>query len=157
MTATIEMREEHLAIVRDILRQYLPAGARVLVFGSRVLGGARQFSDLDLAIEWDRPIGLDLTGQMAEAFSEFDLPFKVDIVDLSAIDPRFRARIAATGPDLVCDRWRAPASGRKGRPDPHAAPISRASAAAGRSSMPRLRRWCRRWMAVPVSHPVPAR
>lgn len=97
MTATIEITKEHAAIVRDILRRYLPAGSRVLAFGSRVTGGARPYSDLDLAIEGSGPLGLDLTSQIAEAFSESDLPYKVDVVDLSTVDPDFRPRIINAG------------------------------------------------------------
>jgi predicted nucleotidyltransferase len=95
MTATLDMRQEHAAIVRHILWQYLPAGARAFVFGSRAHGAARPYSDLDLALEWTRPLGLDLLGQIAEALSESDLPYRVDIVDLTTVDPAFRARIAA--------------------------------------------------------------
>ena len=95
MTAALDIRDEHAAIVRDILRRHLPPEVQVFVFGSRVHGGARPYSDLDLALEWIRPLGLDLIGQIAEAFSESDLPYKVDIVDLATVDPAFRARVAA--------------------------------------------------------------
>ena len=98
MTAVLAIGQEHAAIVREILRRHLPPGARAFVFGSRARGGARPYSDLDLAIELDRPLGLDRTGEIAEAFSDSDLPFKVDLVELSALEPGFRARIAA---DLV--------------------------------------------------------
>jgi uncharacterized protein len=94
MTATLDLREDHTAILRDVLRAYLPADARAYVFGSRARGGARRYSDLDLALEWDRPLGLDLIAQIAEALSDSDLPFKVDIVDLSVVAPAFRKRIA---------------------------------------------------------------
>jgi predicted nucleotidyltransferase len=95
MTTALDLCEGHAAIVRAVLCAHLPQGARAYVFGSRAHGGARQYSDLDLALEWDRPLGLDTIGQIAEALSESDLPFKVDIVDLSLVDPAFRARIAA--------------------------------------------------------------
>ena len=42
-----------------------------------------------------RPLGLDLLGRIAEALSESDLPYRVDIVDLTTADPAFRVRIAA--------------------------------------------------------------
>ncbi len=95
MTATLDLREDHAAILRNVLRSYLPADARAYVFGSRARGGARRYSDLDLALEWDRPLGMDVIGQIAEALSDSDLPFKVDIVDLSVVEPAFRRRIAA--------------------------------------------------------------
>jgi type I restriction enzyme S subunit len=95
MTPTLDLREDHAAILRGVLRAHLPPGARAYVFGSRVHGSARTYSDLDLALEWDRPLGLDIVGEIAEALSESDLPYKVDIVDLAIVDPAFRARIAA--------------------------------------------------------------
>ncbi len=93
MTAVLNIAEPHAAIVRDILRTYLPDGSRAFVFGSRAHGGARKYSDLDLALTWDHPLGLDLLGQMGEALSESDLPYKVDLVDLATVEPAFRERI----------------------------------------------------------------
>lgn len=95
MTAALDLREDHAAILLGVLRTHLPDGARAYVFGSRAHGGARRFSDLDLALEWDRPLGFDITGRIAEALSESDLPYKVDIIDLATVEPEFRARIAA--------------------------------------------------------------
>jgi type I restriction enzyme S subunit len=92
---TLDLREDHAAILRAVLGAHLPKGARAYVFGSRAHGGARQYSDLDLALEWDRPLGLDIIGQIAEALSESDLPYKVDVVDLATVEPGFRARVAA--------------------------------------------------------------
>jgi predicted nucleotidyltransferase len=94
MTLSLDMRDDHATILRSVLRTHLPKGARACVLESRALGGARQYSDLDLALEWDRPLGLDLLGRIAEALSESDLPYKVDILDLLTTDPAFGARIA---------------------------------------------------------------
>lgn len=68
------------------------------MFGSRATATARRYSDLDLALEWEKPLSLDLLGNIAEALSESDLPYKVDLVDLRSIDPAFRAIIE---PDLI--------------------------------------------------------
>ena len=104
MTGGLDLRDEDAAVLRDVLRTYMPAAARAFVFGSRALGGARRYSDLDLALEWDRPLGLDLIGLIAEALSESDLPFKVDIVDLLTVEPAFRRRISADCIALPVDR-----------------------------------------------------
>jgi predicted nucleotidyltransferase len=101
MAATLDMHEEHAAILRGVLRVHLPAGARAFVFGSRAHGGVRRYSDLDLALEWKRPLGLDLIAAIAEALSESDLPYKVD---LSTVDPSFRSRIVADCIALPVDR-----------------------------------------------------
>jgi predicted nucleotidyltransferase len=95
MMLRLDIREDHARILRDILRVHLPEGARAYVFGSRAHGVARRYSDLDLALEWDRPLGLSLLGAIAEALSESDIPYKVDIIDLATVDPAFRARVAA--------------------------------------------------------------
>ncbi len=97
----LDLQDDHAAIVRRILREHLPAGAKAYVFGSRAHGGARRYSDLDLALEWERPLGLASIGAIAEALSESDLPYKVDIVDLATVEPGFRARIAADAINLV--------------------------------------------------------
>jgi len=89
----LDIAPEHLKIVREILRRHLP-DHDVRVFGSRVTGRARAFSDLDLAIMGEIPLPLGLTAALAEAFSESDLPFKVDLVDWAAIGPQFRQIIA---------------------------------------------------------------
>ncbi|HEX4172721.1 MAG TPA: nucleotidyltransferase domain-containing protein [Acetobacteraceae bacterium] len=94
MTPVLDMCEEHIRILCDVLRKLLPKDARAYVFGSRVCGGARRYSDLDLALEWIGPLGLDVLGEIAEALSESDIPYKVDIVDLATAAPAFRARIA---------------------------------------------------------------
>jgi uncharacterized protein len=94
MMPVLDMCEEHIRILSNVLRGLLPKDARAYVFGSRVSGGARRYSDLDLALEWIRPLGLDVLGEVAEALSESDLPYKVDMVDLATVTPAFRARIA---------------------------------------------------------------
>ncbi len=93
MTNAIELSQPELAIVRDALRAHLPFGTRVWVFGSRAVGAARRYSDLDLALEGESPIDADVMGNLAEALSASDLPYKVDVIDLRSVDPAFRAMI----------------------------------------------------------------
>jgi predicted nucleotidyltransferase len=91
----LDIAEEHIRIVRDILNAHLPESARVWVFGSRATGRARPYSDLDLAIDAGRRLTLDERAILAEAFSESDLPYRVDIVDWHATDEYFRYLIEA--------------------------------------------------------------
>ena len=81
----------------SILQAHLP-GRKVWAFGSRATGQrVKRFSDLDLAIEGQQLTLLE-SAVLAEAFDESRLPFKVDVVQLAALTPEFRARIA---PSLV--------------------------------------------------------
>lgn len=89
MTAGLDLRPEHLAIVHAILRRHVPHCA-VWAFGSRVKGTARPYSDLDLAVITERPLGLAISGALAEDFSASDLPFRVDLVDWANTTESFR-------------------------------------------------------------------
>ena len=98
MTKTIDLSESEATIVRDILRAHLPPGTRAWVFGSRASASARRYSDLDLALEAEKPLSPDVLSDVREALSESDLPYKVDMIDLRSIDAAFRAIIE---PDMV--------------------------------------------------------
>ncbi len=86
MTTAIDITQEHLKLVQDILAKHLLPTAKVWVFGSRVTGRAKKFSDLDLAIE---------TRELAWDFEDSDLPYKVDLVDWVSLDDAFKKIIAA--------------------------------------------------------------
>lgn len=85
----IDLSETDWLIIRNILHAYVP-DCNVWAFGSRATGRAKQYSDLDLAISGNKPLGLDLAAQLAEAFAESDLPYKVDIVDWTTASESFR-------------------------------------------------------------------
>ncbi len=95
MTATLNLSADERRLVLKILAANLPPASKVWVFGSRAGGRARRYSDLDLAIDAGRPLTLDETAGLAEAFSDSDLPYRVDIVDWRTIDGGFRKLIAS--------------------------------------------------------------
>jgi len=94
MMSRVSLLPKHRRLVRDILAEHLPPEAAVWVFGSRATGRAWRYSDLDLAVDAGRRLTLDETAMLAEAFSESDLPYRVDIVDWRSLAPAFRKRIA---------------------------------------------------------------
>lgn len=89
----IDIRLDLWAIVRDILCKHVP-DYEVWAFGSRVKGTAKPYSDLDLAIISDRRLSLDITAGLSEAFSESDLPWRVDVLDWAATSEAFQKIIA---------------------------------------------------------------
>ena len=91
----IDLSADHRRLVLDILRANLPGSAKAWVFGSRATGRARRYSDLDLAIDAGRRLTLDETARLSEAFSDSDLPYRVDLVDWHDINDRWRQAIAA--------------------------------------------------------------
>jgi predicted nucleotidyltransferase len=92
--AELELNAPYLAIVSAILLEYLPT-VEVRAFGSRVTGKAKPFSDLDLIAICANGVPERVSALVADAFAESDLPFKVDLVDASAVDPHFAERALA--------------------------------------------------------------
>lgn len=85
---------DQLEIVQNILAKHIPS-VRVVAFGSRVHGkNLKPFSDLDLCLMTKKPIDIHLLGTLKHDFSESDLPIKVDVVDWSAVDPKFQEIIS---------------------------------------------------------------
>ena len=81
-------------IVHAILQQHV-ADYAVWAFGSRVGGPWKDFSDLDIVVISETPLPLALKAAMNEAFSESELPWKVDVVDWATTDAAFQQRILA--------------------------------------------------------------
>jgi predicted nucleotidyltransferase len=88
----LDLVPEQLAEVRRILQLHVP-GRRVRAFGSRVLGTARPFSDLDLAVMGETPLDFRQLSALKDAFAESNLPFRVDVVDWAATSESFRGII----------------------------------------------------------------
>ena len=88
----IHLTPDQRDIVLEILARTLP-GREVWVFGSRVDGRPKRFSDLDLAVTGDVSLTLRQLSSTSVAFDESDLPFRVDVVDLACVDPTFRRQI----------------------------------------------------------------
>lgn len=76
-------------IVRTILQSHVPQH-RVWAFGSRAQKTAKKYSDLDLAVITDTPLSLDTLAALTTAFSESELPWKVDVLDWASIDSSFQ-------------------------------------------------------------------
>lgn len=77
-----------LQTVRAVLARHLPDGT-VWAFGSRVHGRhLKPFSDLDLAVL--TPLSVDQLAALRSAFTESDLPFRVDLIDMEATEHEFR-------------------------------------------------------------------
>ena len=85
----LDIRPDHLKIVEKILEKHVP-DREVWAFGSRVNGTAKGTSDLDLAVIGENPLDFQTLGALRDAFSESNLPYKVDVVDWETISETFR-------------------------------------------------------------------
>ena len=90
----MDLMPQQLEQIKNILQQFVPE-TKVYAFGSRVGLTAKAHSDLDLVIVGESGIPLKRMQLLEEAFSESDLPFRVDVVDWHAISVEFREQILA--------------------------------------------------------------
>ncbi len=100
-TCELDLAPEHLETVRRILASHVP-DREVWAFGSRVAGRARPHSDLDLMVLGEAPLPMAVRAALAEALSESDLPFRVDLVDWATASETLRR--AATARHAVVQR-----------------------------------------------------
>ena len=105
----IDLPPHHLEVVRDILCRHVP-DCEVRVFGSRIRGTTKPYSDLDLAIVGPDKLPRDRMRLLCEAFEDSTLPIRVEAVDWHAISPEFRAVIEngyealQLGPEAATDQ-----------------------------------------------------
>lgn len=96
----MDLKPEHRRIVCAILSRHLP-GREVQIFGSRAIGTAKPYSDLDLVIMEDEPLPVTTMRILRDAFDDSDLPFQVDLVEWAGTSEKFREVIAVTAIPLV--------------------------------------------------------
>lgn len=79
-----------LTVVKQILFKYLdPKNYSFFIFGSRATGKNETYSDIDIGIEGPT-LAAKMKREIEESFEESDLPFRVDIVDFSTVDDKFK-------------------------------------------------------------------
>jgi predicted nucleotidyltransferase len=95
----IAITDAEWSIVKDILQKFLPKET-VWAFGSRVRHTHKPFSDLDIVVVNDEPLSIAIMAELSEAFSESDLPWKVDVVDWASISDSFKDHIKSNKLEL---------------------------------------------------------
>lgn len=90
----ISISENERRIVTDVLARWAPE-VGVRVFGSRVHGNAKRWSDLDLVLMSETPISPETMMMIKLDFSESDLPWRVDVFEWARVNESFRHIIAS--------------------------------------------------------------
>lgn len=85
----IDLPSRDFVEVIGILQKQVP-DLEVWAFGSRAKGTAKPYSDLDLALMTTRPLSIEQSAILKEAFDVSDLPIRVDVVDFSAVSASFQ-------------------------------------------------------------------
>ena len=99
----IDLEIKHRVLVLKLSTTYLP-DYQGFVFGSRVSGRARRFSDLDIALIGKLSIPMGRLADLREALSASVLPIFVDLIDLQSVSEDWRARVSAAMVPLNFDK-----------------------------------------------------
>ena len=92
------VRSRALERVREITCQVLAKyEVRVYLFGSSAVGPARRWSDIDVAIDLVHEVPAVVLAELRERLEESEVPYDVDIVDLSKASPEIRASVERAG------------------------------------------------------------
>ncbi len=87
----IDLEKKYLDFVKQTIANYL-RNYELYIFGSRAKNSAKEYSDIDIAID-----SIELTPEIKskiEAFFEASiLPYEVDIVDLNNVAENFKQLI----------------------------------------------------------------
>lgn len=90
----LDLAPESLKIIRANLEIFAP-NSEVRAFGSRVNGGAKKHSDIDLVIIEKTRLSFDRLRLLKEALQNSELPIRVDLVDWNQISDSFKKIIEA--------------------------------------------------------------
>lgn len=94
--AVVDLTSDQLALIRAILSDAGVGESHApLLFGSRVQGRARRYSDVDIGFA-GTPLSATRLRDLREAFEESMLPFSVDVLNLSEASDTLRAHALAT-------------------------------------------------------------
>ena len=91
-----QLKEKDLKIAKKLLKMELEGtNSKVYIFGSRADGTAQEFSDLDLAIDFDgQKMPYEIKSELENLFEASYISMSVDIVDLNAISENFKKIIS---------------------------------------------------------------
>lgn len=92
-TQRIDLDSKYLTMVLEVLKKHLPPKTKVYLFGSRTMGRAKPFSDIDLMIDMGKILTLEQRSLLEKDFEESLLPYKVDLVDAFSATAAFKAAI----------------------------------------------------------------
>ncbi len=98
----ILIEEKYLNELREIVMANVDTSKwQPVVFGSRVKGTSRKFSDIDLGFKGSVPMPISVVAKLWNALDDSDIPYVVDIVDLSLVSMEFLKEVQSGMENLL--------------------------------------------------------
>ncbi len=95
-TPKIALTKHEIEVIKKTIENLLGKSVQIILFGSRVNGTARKFSDVDIAVSQETKIHTEKLNQTKEKLSQ-KLPYLVDLIDLKSISKEFREVVEREG------------------------------------------------------------
>ena len=84
------LEDRHVDFIKDMLKRHIKnKDAKFYIFGSRTNGKYRQYSDVDIAIDYPG-MTLEQKLRLQSDFENSTFPYEVDVVDLNNIEENFK-------------------------------------------------------------------
>lgn len=78
-------------IVNTLKKNISDKNVKFYIFGSRAKGNYKEYSDIDIAVDLNgQKLYEDILTNILLEFEDSVLPYEVDVVDLNAIDEKFK-------------------------------------------------------------------
>lgn len=84
----LDLESRYVDFIKSTVRSELK-NAEIFIFGSRVQGKSKPYSDVDIALKSTEEIPFEKILMLKVKFEESTFPYKVDIVDLNTLDENF--------------------------------------------------------------------
>lgn len=84
----IDLEKEYITFIKNTVSEYLKE-YKLYIFGSRVKKRAKEYSDIDIAID-SQEFSPAIKSRLEFAFEDSTIPYEIDIVDLNNISTRFK-------------------------------------------------------------------
>jgi uncharacterized protein len=91
----IALLQSEINLIKTTVQKYLPE-SKVIIFGSRVLGTAKKFSDIDIAISNETKIKLEDLLNIKQEISD-NCEYLIDLIDTKSVSNNFLEVILSTG------------------------------------------------------------
>lgn len=97
LKTNIQLSSKQVDLIKSVLQKNF-GNADFWIYGSRVKGNAKKFSDVDIIIKGRKIFTIFDIGRAKTDLAESDLPYLVDIIDWHSVTEGFLETIK---PDLV--------------------------------------------------------
>lgn len=87
----IDLENKYLEFIKNTVNANL-SNCKIYIFGSRVKGSAKKYSDIDIALE-SEDINEKTLQRIKNEFENSSLPYEVDVIDINNISETFKNHI----------------------------------------------------------------